>query len=406
MSVSRAFSSTRLHALVFMCLVGTLISCIKKAPITETAPEVIAEVRYRYDAPTDQWNKRLVSEVVSGRWDRGLQRAVEGVLAASIRPGTRIPPSAARTLTAEAGYPGYAAFAQERNGGAWPDELVSQALIRKGQAPEVDVAIGQRRNADGTTLWVLAAAPKWGEIDPIVRDLTLDEPLPLRVDVPDVQSLAVYIAPPNGPVRTFSLTSGRLRWFDYFHLPGAHRIEVVDTSAGRAEVLFLFSVFVDVTPETLTGLPTTLPRADPLTATERLYQAVNILRADAGLPALKRFGLFEPLAREHAAWMAQQGVVAHRLSGAPGVAQRAADQFRPRARHTENVAAAYTAEEALQVVWDSPGHRKNLLCEQCSHISVGVALEPVLDRPPRLFVVWELLEFPLGEPRALPEYAR
>ena len=382
-----------------------LLGCLKPTGVVEST-ERSPEVRYRYDAPTDRWNKRILDEVPSSRWDRGLQLAVEGVLAASTRPTTRIPPSAARVLTSTAGYPGYAAFAQERNGGAWPTDLVAQSLIRKGEAPEVDVAIGQRKNADGTTLWVLAAAPKWGELDPLPRDFGLDEPLPLRVDVPNVQSLAVYIAPPNGPVRTFSLTSGRLRWFDYFHVPGAYRLEVVDTSDGRAEVLFLFSVFVDAEPPTLGALPTDLPRADPLSSTERLYEAVNILRVDAGLDPLQRFGLFEPLAREHAAWMAQQGIVAHRLTGAPGVARRAADQFRPRARHTENVAAAYTAEEALQVVWDSPGHRRNLLCERCSHISVGVALEPVLDRPPRLFVVWELLEFPIGVPHALPAYAR
>ena len=35
-------------------------------------------------------------------------------------------------------------------------------------------------------------------------------------------------------------------------------------------------------------------------------------------------------------------------------------------------------------------------------VSIGVALEPVLDRPPRLFVTWELMEFPHGVPRRMP----
>ena len=51
----------------------------------------------------------------------------------------------------------------------------------------------------------------------------------------------------------------------------------------------------------------------------------------------------------------------------------------------------------------SPGHLANLLCEECTHASIGVALEPVTDRTPRLFVVWELLRFPEGPPQAIPK---
>ena len=32
------------------------------------------------------------------------------------------------------------------------------------------------------------------------------------------------------------------------------------------------------------------------------------------------------------------------------------------------------------------------------------ALEPVLDRPPRLFVTWELLRFPQGEPQLIHDW--
>ena len=73
----------------------------------------------------------------------------------------------------------------------------------------------------------------------------------------------------------------------------------------------------------------------------------------------------------------------------------------PGARHHEDVAAAATADAALALVADSPGHLRNLLCEACTHASIGVALEPVLDRPPRLFVTWELLEFPQAPPQEI-----
>ena len=52
--------------------------------------------------------------------------------------------------------------------------------------------------------------------------------------------------------------------------------------------------------------------------------------------------------------------------------------------------------EAWERLNDSPAHRMNLLCRECSHSAIGLAVEPVA--PPRVFVVWELLEFPEGIP--------
>ena len=37
---------------------------------------------------------------------------------------------------------------------------------------------------------------------------------------------------------------------------------------------------------------------------------------------------------------------------------------------------------------------------------IGATLEPVLDRVPRLFVTWELLEFQQGPPREIDDYNR
>jgi uncharacterized protein YkwD len=115
---------------------------------------------------------------------------------------------------------------------------------------------------------------------------------------------------------------------------------------------------------------------------------------------VERFFPFEPLAREHAALMASSGVVDHRIAGlTPGVAARIAERFHPGARTFENLAAAPNWQQALDMVRLSPGHLANLFCEECTHASIGVALEPITDRIPRLFVVWELLEFPEGAPQ-------
>ena len=85
----------------------------------------------------------------------------------------------------------------------------------------------------------------------------------------------------------------------------------------------------------------------------------------------------------------------------PPAPEAATNLALPRARFHENVAAAYSAVEAAHLVEDSPGHLRNLLCPTCTHASIGVALEPALGRQPRLFVTWELLEFPEGEPQRI-----
>ena len=118
------------------------------------------------------------------------------------------------------------------------------------------------------------------------------------------------------------------------------------------------------------------------------------------------FPLFEGLAREHSALMGHTGLVAHDLPGHGTVSRRAAEFAHPRAEHHENVAAAPTAQDAMRLVELSPAHLKNLLCESCTHVAIGASLEPVLDRLPRLFVTWELLEFPIGPPREIEDYNR
>jgi hypothetical protein len=71
----------------------------------------------------------------------------------------------------------------------------------------------------------------------------------------------------------------------------------------------------------------------------------------------------------------------------------AAQTHTPHARHYEDVAAGDTVAEAWERILASPAHLANVLCRTCTHASIGVVSEP-----PRLFAVWEMLEFPDGEP--------
>ncbi len=269
----------------------------------------------------------------------------------------------------------------------------------RGHAEGVDVALANRRFGDGTVLWILAVAPHWGEIDPLLRDLALDEPLAVQVEVPGARELTLFVAPPTGQVKALSINSGVARWVDCFHVPGEYLLEVVDVGPGRSRVVFDFSVYVEQEPRAVQRLPTGIPSADPVQATDFLYRALNERRRAAGLGPLQRFERFEALAREHSALMASSGVLDHAIPGVTqGVGARAWQKYHPRARHYEDLAAAFSAQEALELVWASPGHRRNLLCETCTHAAIGVALEPVTQGPARLFVTWELLAFPQGQP--------
>jgi uncharacterized protein YkwD len=178
-------------------------------------------------------------------------------------------------------------------------------------------------------------------------------------------------------------------------------MEVVARGERTTQVVLKWSVFVDSTPPEVPRLQRgSLENPNPAEATQALYRALNDMRSAAGLPPVERFFPFEPLAREHAALMASSGIVDHRIAGlTPGVAARIAERFHPGARTFENLAAAPNWQQALDMVRLSPGHLANLFCEECTHASIGVALEPITDRIPRLFVVWELLEFPEGAPQ-------
>jgi len=315
-------------------------------------------------------------------------------------------PGSTSLAAARAGFPGQARFARVLNGGAFPIDLVD-AIVTTAAAPAVDLGMAVRTYGDGTALWVIGWAPHLAEVDPLPRDLGVDDTVAVHVELSDVFTDArLYVAPPDRIVQELSLTPGVNRWVDLFQTPGAYRVEVVGASAKTGQVVLLFSLFVGEPPPSLSPLAgLSGPTPDPRAAEEFLYTQLDALRAEHGLRPVARFPLFEGVAREHSALMASRGMVVHSLPGlTEGVAERAEAVAHPRAEHFESVAAARSAEDALAVVLDSPGHRSMLLCDTCTHVSIGAAIEPVLDRPPRLFVTWELLRFPQGEPRPIHDW--
>jgi len=324
------------------------------------------------------------------RVDLGLRAAAEELAAAATTPEARLTPGAVRLALGRAGYPGDVRFLRALGHGP---ELPPALLDAVPDDTPVDVGVAWRDHPGGVRWWVLGWAPRRVTMDPVPRDLPLDGGLSLRVD--GTRRPRLIVGTPDGGVQELKITDGAWRWVDVFHVPGEYRVEVVDED--RVELLF--SVWADGSPPSAAPLP---PPAGPLDlyAAERfLYTELTRLRARNGLPPLPVYGAFEPLARAHATCLASIGEVAHRTASCPGVPTIAAATYAPRARHHENVAAGDTVDEAWERLLDSPAHRMNLLCRECSHVAIGVAAEPLY--PPRILAVWELLEFPDGLPQPI-----
>lgn len=385
-----------------------LVACGPKGGGTGGSADRPPQVRYRpAEAPSEE-GALFVSSVPESTWDAGLASACQELLRLTPSRTAALDPQTTSLVAARAGFPGQVRWSRVLNGGALPLEAFD-AVAAAAEGRPVDLALARRLYEDGTALWVLAWAPHVAELDPLPRDIGLDDPLAVHVELAGGRAAQLFVAPPGAPVEELSLTPGVTRWVDLFQVPGSYRVEVVaDDGGGVGEVALLFSVFVDAPPP----LPPPLGEAsavppDPHAAEEQLYAALAELRAEHGLPPVARFPLFEPVAREHSAIMASVGTVAHQIPGkSEGVPDRAADVAHPKAVHLESVAAAADAEDALAVVVDSPGHLRTLLCRDCTHAAIGAALEPVLHRPPRLFVTFELLRFPQGEPQPLQQWNR
>lgn len=396
----------------YLCtLLCLLLSCTPKAADIPTQATELVKFRSQPTPPTEaaEW---LLAGVTNGTWDSGLERATRHLVQASPDRLGRLSPRAVHTALAAAGYPGYARFSSEITGGGPPEQL--RAELHRGalqRSQPVDLAMAQRRYADGTVLWIGAVAHRPVLLDPLPKTLDLDERLGVGVEVLDPESSdplarlpnpVLFITPPFGPVRSMRLTPGTTRWVDGFIEPGHYQLEVVGRGERTTQVVLKWSVYVDTPPPAAVSRLQRggLENPNPAEATEALYRELNRIRSEAGLQPVARFVPFEALAREHAALMASTGVVDHRIPGvSPGVAARAQQRFHPGSRSFENLAAAPSWQEALDMVLLSPGHLANFFCEECTHASIGVALEPIIDRVPRLFVVWELLEFPEGEPQ-------
>ena len=357
-------------------MIWLLLACVHPHPPDSEAPVMVA----------------LRAESMAGlnpnlHPDAGLRAAAEELIAGATRVGARLTPGAMRVALGRSGYPRDARFLRAHS----PDATIPQALLEA--IPDqvgVDIGWASRPDAAGGATWIVGWAPRIGTLDPIPRDIALDQGLPLRTD--GLVDPRLFIGSPDGRAQELAMTDGTARWLDVFHVPGEYRVEVVEGD----RVAYLFSLFVDAAPLAASPLPGPAERQNASTVAADLAARVNDLRVSTGLAPLRPFARLEPETIAQAACLASTGEVAHSTPRCPGVPAMAERSYHPRARHHEDVVAADTTEESWERLFDSPGHRLNLLCPSCTHLTVGAATEAT--DPARVFTVIELMEFPEGEP--------
>ena len=352
------------------------------APVVE-APVATDDVyRHRPGEP-------LPALGAEARIDRGLRAAAEALAAAASTPDARLSPAAVRAALELGRYPGPARFVRVIGTKELPDSLIASI---PGDAP-VDVGWAWRDFADGRRWWVLGWSPRRLSLDPVPATVAAGRGVGVRVE--GAKAPRLFVVSPGGSWKAYAMAKGDTRWIGGLREPGDWRFEIVD--GDRVELLF--GVRVGEPSPALAPLGTATPLENPITAVDGLYRRVNELRKVNGLAPLKRFAEFEPLVREQASCLAAEGVAVHNSVLCPGVPARATQAWYPRGHFYEDVAVADTAGEAWETLLASPGHLANLLCADCTHLSVGAAIEPALE--PRLFVVWEAMAFPQGEPEPI-----
>ncbi|MCL2573877.1 MAG: stalk domain-containing protein [Defluviitaleaceae bacterium] len=121
---------------------------------------------------------------------------------------------------------------------------------------------------------------------------------------------------------------------------------------------------------------TTLPDAAQLTETEafeqRIFELVNIERANNGVPPLIWHDGLAASARAHSADMARNNNFSHSSSDGTSFSARMAALGIPNMGIAENILAGGQTPEAMMTGWmNSEGHRGNILDPNLTHIGIG-----------------------------------
>jgi uncharacterized protein YkwD len=188
----------------------------------------------------------------------------------------------------------------------------------------------------------------------------------------------IFITRPDGSVER-AAPGGALDTVDLRFVctaPGRHQLEVTADDPYGATVLANFPVFCGVPVPTRAVVATgdDAGVTDAGAAEQRLLTLLNADRRRAGLAALDWDARLAKVARAHSEDMKAGGFVGHVSPRTGDAAARAARAGLKTQVLLENVARAYSVGEAQRGLMQSPGHRKNCLSPDVTHVGIGLSL--------------------------------
>jgi len=222
------------------------------------------------------------------------------------------------------------------------------------------------------------------DLVPIPRRLARDQRVGLRFrSAPSHHNLHLVLTPPDGKIVSTRPVQACREAADCGSaaalscgLRGVYQVEITGEGQFGPEVLANFPVFCDQDPPSQVRYGATRPLKGDVELLERaLFQGTNRVRTKAGLSALALDPRLTAVARRHSKDMRDSRFVGHvsPSTGRPVDRLRAAKVLHLVLR--ENVAQAYSVQEALRELLNSPAHRENILSRDVTVMGVGVVLD-------------------------------
>ncbi len=185
------------------------------------------------------------------------------------------------------------------------------------------------------------------------------------------------VTTPDGQVTERPLKLSSARRFDstvrFDKGRGEYSVEITATAELGPTVVDLMHCYagVDYPPPAMP--PKKTPLSDDVREGEQLmFDLINKARADAGLPALAYDDRLAETAREHSEDMFRNNYFAHDSPTVGDLSERMAKAGIPAKKFCENIANNQDLSAAHQELMDSPGHRKDILDPDLTHVGVGI----------------------------------
>jgi uncharacterized protein YkwD len=252
-------------------------------------------------------------------------------------------------------------------------------ILKDKPFSRVGVALVEPRDTPGRRRVLVALLENRVDLEPTPRRLRRGQAIQLRFrTAPSHHSIRLVVTAPDGTIADppLSQNGGRLAARLECSRRGIYQVEVTGEGQHGPEVLANFPIFCDQDPPREVRYGSIRPLTDKVELLEQeLFEGTNRARRKRGLPALKESSSLAEVARRHSKDMRDNGFVGH-VSPTTG---RPIDRVRtagiPHLVVRENVAQAYSTDEALRELLNSPAHRQNILGRDVTEMGVGVVVD-------------------------------